>query len=76
MQSAETLREEEAPLLAKVRSRQTCFGNSWADVMSMAARLQAAFGPDGRAADVDPDAPIETLWEAAEPRAVERVSGG
>ncbi len=39
-----TLKQQEAPLIAKVEERQILFGNAWEDVMMMAVALSEAFG--------------------------------
>jgi hypothetical protein len=40
---AETLKEQETPLLAKLGPKQTLFGNSWEDAMYMARRVENTF---------------------------------
>ncbi len=42
-----TLKEQEEPLLAKVRSRQKLFGSAWESCFSIARRLQNTFGAGG-----------------------------
>ncbi|RMG90116.1 MAG: phage portal protein, partial [Chloroflexi bacterium] len=42
--SGESLKQREIGLLSKVKKLQITFGNSWENVMWLAARLQAAFG--------------------------------
>lgn len=42
--SGESLKQKEVGLLGKVERYQVRGGNSWEDVMAMAARVQAAFG--------------------------------
>ena len=59
-----TLKQEEAPLIAKVTNRQVRFGNSWEDVLAMARRLQNEFGNG----DIDESVLIETQWKPAETR--------
>lgn len=55
-----TLKQQEAPLLAKVRARQVVFGNAWEDALYMARRLANAHG-----AGVPEDATLETMWVPA-----------
>ncbi len=62
VKSEKTLKQEEAPLLAKIRERQVRFGNSWEDCFKVAARLESAFGAERPSVDAD------TLWEPAETR--------
>lgn len=62
--SEQTLRQQEEPLLIKVRSRQTRYGNAWEDAMQLARRLANTFG----AAALPPDTPIEALWAPASRR--------
>jgi hypothetical protein len=59
-----TLKQQEGPLLAKVRSRQTGFGNSWEDALYMARRLANTFGGEG----LNEQELLETQWEQAETR--------
>lgn len=40
---AETLKEQETPLLAKLAPKQTLFGNAWEDAMYMARRIENTF---------------------------------
>jgi len=56
-----TLRQLDAPLIAKIELRQTLFGNAWEDVMSQARRQATAFG--GLAVDVMTD--LSTAWTSA-----------
>ena len=59
----DTQKQQEAVLLAKVRNRQTLFGNSWEDCMVMAAKIAKKNGevvPEGTG--------LDTLWEPAETR--------
>jgi len=57
-----TLKQQEAPLLGKVRYKQTLFGNGWEDCLYMARRLALYNSQDV------PDGDLETLWESAETR--------
>jgi len=59
-----TLKQQESPLLAKVRDRQVSFGNSWEDVLYASRRLANAFGQAG----LDEEARVECQWEPAETR--------
>lgn len=54
--SGESLRKAETRFLAKVRDRQEQFGSVWAEIMSLALRME------GREA-----AQLNTKWEAASP---------
>lgn len=60
-----TLKQQESGLLAKVVDRQVGYGNTWEDVMSMARRLNNAFG-DGP--EMDEDQEISTFWKDPETR--------
>lgn len=57
-----TLKQQEAPLLAKVRAYTTQVGNGWEDTLRAAVRLANARGVGLS------DQHIETLWEPAESR--------
>jgi len=59
-----TLKQQEGPLLAKVRGRQTRFGNSWEDAVYLARRQANVFGNAG----LDEEALVETQWSPAETR--------
>jgi hypothetical protein len=59
-----TLKEQQEPLLAKVRKRQVSFGNAWARCMAMARRLSNTFGNT----DFDESFAFTTLWADAQPR--------
>ena len=58
-----TLKQQESPLLAKVRAYQTQIGNAWEDLMKTAARLGSVHG-----LSFDENAELETEWEPAETR--------
>jgi len=58
-----TLKQQEGPLLAKVRAYQTQIGNGWEDVFTVARTLANANG-----AGLSEDATLETRWEPAETR--------
>jgi len=62
--ASETLKQQESPLLAKIRARQALFGDAWEDCLYMARRLANLYGNAG----LDEEAQIETLWERAETR--------
>ena len=59
-----TLKQQEEPLIAKIRVKQVPFGNAWEDAMSMARRLDNEFGHKG----LDENALFETEWEPAQTR--------
>ena len=58
-----TLKQQEGPLLAKVRAYQTQIGNGWEDLLHAAIRMGSA-----RGLSLDADADLETEWEPAEAR--------
>ncbi|MCK6581086.1 MAG: phage portal protein [Anaerolineae bacterium] len=62
--SGETLKMLETGLLGKIRGFHTKAGNSWEDVMSLAARLQAEFGT----AATPVNATWSCRWQPAELR--------
>jgi hypothetical protein len=62
--AAETLKQQDSPLLAKVRSRQSKFGDAWEDCLYMARKLANLYGGAG----LNEDSLIETQWEPAEAR--------
>jgi len=64
-----TLKQQEGPLLAKVRLRTTMGGNGWEDMQEIARRLANTFGSAG----LDKEADIETQWEPAETRDEKQV---
>lgn len=57
-----TLKQQEGPLLAKVRAYQTQIGNGWEDLLHAAIRMGSA-----RGLSLDADADLETEWEPSEP---------
>jgi len=59
-----TLKQQEAPLLGKVRARQVLFGDAWEDLMYIARRLTNLWGEGG----LPEDPRIETRWQVAETR--------
>lgn len=56
---AETLKGQDKPLAKKVEKRKDIFGQSWADVMSMARRIANTFG----AAGLDETQKFYTIWK-------------
>lgn len=56
-----TLRQLDAPLIAKIELRQTLFGNAWEDVCHQALRQAAAF--DGQRLDMNRQ--LATVWMPA-----------
>lgn len=63
--AAETIKQQDAPLLGRVRENQTLFGNGWEDLGRTGWRLGMKFG---RRRVADPDLAIETQWARAEIR--------
>ncbi len=61
---AETQKQQDGPLVNKLRMRQGDFGNGHEDAMRMARRLYNTFGPGG----LDESVAIFTQWESAEVR--------
>lgn len=55
-----TLKQQEEPLLAKVRTRQTIFGNGWENAMYAGRRLAVHFGPAAVA-----EGRVEAQWAEA-----------
>jgi hypothetical protein len=49
---AETLKEQEAPLLAKLMTKQTLFGNAWEDAFYLARRIENRFYMNTLAEDI------------------------
>ncbi len=62
--SSDTLKQQDAALLGKIRARQTVIGDAWEDCLYMARQLANTFAGAG----LDESAIIETLWEPAESR--------
>lgn len=60
-----TLKQQEAPLINKIRKRQSLLGNGWEDVLTMARRLHNVFSA---APALDETALISCAWEPAETR--------
>lgn len=59
-----TLKQQEEPLLAKIRSRQTTTGNSWEDAFYIARKLVNKFNNAG----LDENITLSALWAPAETR--------
>jgi hypothetical protein len=59
-----TLKQQEAPLLGKIRKRQTLFGNAWEDCYELALRLANMFG----LMSLDEEIEFSTQWTPAETR--------
>ena len=64
--AADTLKEQNDPLIKKVEKRQSRFGDAWEDVMILAARIEAAFGD----LNIPEDADIEAVWEPAQMKTI------
>jgi hypothetical protein len=62
--SGESLKQLESGLVARAVKRQRIFGQAWEDVLHLALRVYAAFGP-GQAGD---EPRIEVQWADAETR--------
>jgi hypothetical protein len=58
---AETLKQQDAPLLGRVRENMTLFGNGWEDLMILSLRMGAVFG----GMSMDTETQINTVWEDA-----------
>lgn len=63
---SETLKEQEGPLLSKVLSRQTLFGNDWSDLLKLARRVYNAYNSGEEALDEEVEPKI--LWQDPELR--------
>lgn len=64
--SGESLKTSESGLVAKVKDRQTPFGNAWEDAMLFGLRLAVAFATDKPT--VPDDVVLQTQWSDPEPR--------
>lgn len=64
--SGEALKQRDSGLVKRAQERQLIFGQSWSDIMSLAYRVQRAFGP-GQLPDV-PKMKVQTIWDSAETR--------
>lgn len=58
--SDETLKEQEGPLLSRIRGYQTSFGNAWVRCMQMFVKLQNTFGDS--ATLLNEDLVLDPLW--------------
>lgn len=56
-----TLKQQEAPLIAKIEQRQVLFGNAWEDVADQARWQAATFGE----AEIDLETELNTVWAPA-----------
>ena len=65
--SSETLKEQEAPLVAKAKKRQVYFGNTWESALRLARVLWNEFGPGPT---LDELQPVEMIWASPEVRNV------
>lgn len=64
--SGEALKQLESGLVSRAEERQLIFGQGWADVMTLAYKLQRTFGT-GKLPDI-PKLKVETIWKSAEIR--------
>lgn len=64
---AETIKEQEQPLISKAKKRQVYFGNAWEGALRMARVLWNEFGPGPQ---LDETQPIEIVWASPEVRNV------
>jgi hypothetical protein len=62
--SNETLKQQEEPLLVKIRKDQVRFGNAWENAVYMARRLANMFGGES----LNEESLVETNWRPAETR--------
>lgn len=63
--SGESLKQLESGLVSRAVKRQNVFGQSWADAMELALRVNKAYGKD---AGVEPGSGITTKWQDAQTR--------
>lgn len=68
--AVEAQKEGKEPLIAKARNRQTRFGNSWADCMAMARRLNNVYGDQM----LDEATPIVPQWQSLETRNIDNLT--
>ncbi|HSW63415.1 MAG TPA: phage portal protein [Dissulfurispiraceae bacterium] len=61
--SADTLKEQEEPLAAKVDHRRSIFGNAWEDCLKISRRLANTFGGAG----LDESIYFSTVWQHRRP---------
>lgn len=59
-----TLKQQEEPLMAKVRSRQVLWGDAWEDALRIARRVENKFGSGG----LDESVQLYTQWQDAQTR--------
>lgn len=59
-----TLKQQEAPLLGKVRAREVLFGDAWEDMLYLARRLTNTFGGES----IGEESLLETRWKPSESR--------
>lgn len=62
---AETQKQQDTPLLGRLRENMTLFGNAWEDMCHIALRLERAFG---QRKDLDAEVLVSTVWERPEVR--------
>ena len=59
-----TLKQQSEPLMAKVRNRQTVFGNAWESAFNLAVKLANKYGTAG----FDESVSFSAVWEVTEAR--------
>lgn len=59
-----TQKQQDGPLLGKIRKRHALIGNGWEDALYIARTLETAFGSEA----LNPDALLSIQWESAEVR--------
>lgn len=64
--AGETLKQQEGPLLNKIRKRQVLFGDAWERVAKIAGKLDTLFGRSQ--SSYTDDISLECRWEPAEVR--------
>jgi hypothetical protein len=62
VRSEMTLKQEEAPLLARIKARQARFGSSWERAFAVASRLQNEYGGTDKVTEAE----LNVIWDAAE----------
>ncbi len=62
--SADTIKQQNESLLAKIALRHTLYGDAWEDALTIARRLANAFANAG----LDESAPFETQWQDPQTR--------
>jgi Phage portal protein, SPP1 Gp6-like len=63
--SSDTLKQQEEPLLAKVRNREVLFGDNWEDALNIARRVYNTFS---KQAKLDETIEFGTIWADASAR--------